>query len=399
MNKLYTLLMALVFLTACHKVEKKEAPSPWQIKDTDSLAATDTFSLRDIIEHGEMIILTMSGPDTYYSYRDKSLGTHYMLCEDFAKRLGVSLRVELCHDTTEMVSKLRKGDGDLIAFPLKKDVTGGDSLLFCGPSDEKWQWAVIPENHELADTLNRWFADDMIHSIRTRERFILSMGQVQHRENSPVLDSVMGRISTYDDLFRKYAPVARIDWRLMAAMCYQESCFDPDAKSWAGACGLMQIMPSTAQHLGLPLEQIFESEPNIEASARYIYQLSVQFRDIPDPAERINFVLAAYNCGPNHVRDAMALTEKYEGNKHIWEEVAPNILNLSEPKYYLDPVVKYGYMRGTETFNYVANIRRRYKLYAGVALGEGSYEVYGPGKNGVSSEPKRAKKKNKKFKV
>ncbi len=392
-------MLALVILSACNKHEKKEAPKPWQVKEIDSLSNSDAFSLSDIIEHGEMIVLTMSGPETFYTYRDKSLGSHYMLCEDFAKRLGVSLRVELCHDTTELVNRLRKGDGDLIAFPLKRDVKGGDSLLFCGPNNEKWQWAVTTDNKELADTLNRWFADDMIHSIRVRERFILTMGKVQHRENSQVLDSVMGRISSYDDLFRKYAPVARIDWRLMAAICYQESCFDPDAKSWAGACGLMQIMPSTAEELGLPLDQIFESEPNIQASAKYLSELSVKFRDIPDPAERINFVLAAYNCGPNHVRDAMALTEKYEGNKHVWDDVAPNILNLSEAKYYLDPVVRAGYMRGTETFNYVANIRRRYKLYTGIALGEGAYEVYGPGRNGVSSEPKRAKKKNKKFKV
>jgi len=398
-NKICILLLGVVLFSACRKEAKKEAPSPWEVKVIDSLDNDGAFSLRDIIEHGEMIVLTMSGPETYYTYRDKSLGTHYMLCEDFAKRLGVSLRVELCHDTTEMVSKLKHGDGDLIAFPLKREVKGGDSLLFCGPSKEKWQWAVIPDNKELADTLDKWFEDDMIHSIRVRERFIISMGKVRRHENSPVLDSVMGRISNYDELFRKYAPVARIDWRLMAAICYQESCFDPEAKSWAGACGLMQIMPGTAEHLGLPIEQIFESEPNISASARYINELSVTFRDIPDPGERINFVLAAYNGGARHVRDAMALTEKYEGNKHVWEEVAPYILNLSDPKYYLDPVVKYGYMRGTETYNYVANIRRRYLLYSGIALGEGTYEVYGPGRNGVSSEPKRAKKKNKKFKV
>ena len=399
MNKFVVFLLTILLFASCKEEMKKTPAAPWQVTATDTAALADTFSLRDIIAHGEMIVLTMSGPDTYYTYREKSLGTHYMLCEDFAKRLGVSLRVELCHDTVEMVNRLRQGDGDLIAFPLKRDMKGADSILFCGPSNEKWQWAVIPENKELADTLDRWFSDDMIHSIRTRERFILSMGSVQHKDNAPVLDSVMGRISSYDNLFRKYAPVARIDWRLMAAICYQESCFDPDAKSWAGACGLMQIMPVTAQHLGLPLDQIFESEPNIQASAKYINELSILFRDIADPAERINFVLAAYNCGPLHVRDAMALTEKFEGNPQVWEDVAPNILNLSDPKYYLDPVVKNGYMRGSETFNYVANIRRRYQRYAGVAIGEGAYEVYTQSPSGVTSEPKRAKKKNKKFKV
>lgn len=398
MNKIYILLVFALMMASCRNAEKKEAPMPWQTIPQDTVA-TDSFTLRDMIEHGEMIILTITGPETYYTDRDKQLGVHYMLCEDFSKRLGVALRVELCHDTLEMVRRLRAGEADLIAFPLRRNVQGADSLLFCGPGEEKWQWAVMPSNKELADTLDGWYESDMLHAVRTRERFILSMKRVKRVENSMVLDSVMGRLSAYDPLFRKYAPTARIDWRLMAAICYQESCFDPNAQSWAGACGLMQIMPGTAEHLGLPIDQIYEPEPNIQASAKYINQLSVQFRDIQDPAERINFVLAAYNCGPNHVRDAMALTAKYEGNKHVWEEVSEYVLHLSEPKYYLDPVVRYGYMRGTETYNYVDNIRRRYRLYTGIAVGDGAYEVYGPGRSGVTPEPKRAKKKNKKYKV
>lgn len=85
-----------------------------------------------------------------------------------------------------------------------------------------------------------------------------------------MLDKGKGIISKYDSYFKMYSGVAIMDWRLMAAQCYQESCFDPDAQSWAGACGLMQIMPSTAAHLGLPMEMIHKPEENIAAAAKYL---------------------------------------------------------------------------------------------------------------------------------
>lgn len=134
----------------------------------------------------------------------------------------------------------------------------------------------------------------------------------------------------------------------MAAQCYQESCFDPKAYSWAGARGLMQIMPATAAHLGLAEDKMYDPEENIYAAARYIAELSKHFQDVRNPMERQFFVLASYNGGYFHIRDAMRLAEKYGKDKHRWDDVAPFILNLQTPQYYNDPVVKYGYMRGTE---------------------------------------------------
>ena len=106
---------------------------------------------------------------------------------------------------------------------------------------------------------------------------MFSKKSVRRHTYSPFLNKSAGIISSYDPLFRKYAPVARWDWRLMAAQCYQESCFDPKARSWAGACGLMQIMPATAAHLGLPLSDIYNPEPNIAAAAKFISQLMNSF--------------------------------------------------------------------------------------------------------------------------
>lgn len=227
----------------------------------------------------------------------------------------------------------------------------------------------------------------MIAEARKEEKRMFTVAKVKRRVYSPYLNRSSGIISKYDALFQKYAPFARWDWRLMAAQCYQESCFDPQARSWAGARGLMQIMPKTAAHPGLPMEQIHEPEANISAAARYLQQLMQTFGDIPNVHERQNFVLAAYNGGAGHVRDAMALARKHGADTRTWGSVSRYLALLSNPEYYRDPVVKNGYMRSSETIDYVERIRSRYSQYGGVPMGRS----YSGGASPVM--PRKAKRK------
>ena len=127
------------------------------------------------------------------------------------------------------------------------------------------------------------------------------------------------------------------------------------------------------------MDDIHAPEPNISAAARYLQELSNTFSDIPNVTERQNFVLAAYNGGAMHVRDAMALTRKNGGNPQRWGDVARNMLLLREPAGYQDPVVKHGYMRA------------RYAQYRGVPMGKL------PSSSGSFSPvaPRKAKKKYK----
>ena len=358
--------------------------TPWgtPIGDTEDTNASDStlsgnkgFSLDDIVENGELIMLTVNGPTTYYNYHNHGMGLQYLLCEKFAQQIGVSLRVEECKDTTEMIKKLEKGEGDVIAVPLPRHSTKGN-LLFCGvtPDSNKTQWAVLGGNKSLADTLNHWFRPTMIAQVKKEESFLLSSRSIRRHVYSPFLNRSKGVISKYDHYFQMYSGTARMDWRLMAAQCYQESCFDPNARSWAGACGLMQIMPSTASHLGLPTEMIHEPEANIAAAARYMAELQQHFSDIGDPSQRILFALASYNGGYYHIRDAMALTRKYGGNPQHWDEVKEYVLRLSQPTYYGDGVVKYGYMRGSETADYVERIRSRWSDYCGGIIPTRSFD-------------------------
>ena len=142
------------------------------------------------------------------------------------------------------------------------------------------------DSKELADSINNWYTPKLIAQIQNEERLRYSTQSIHRHTYAPMLNAKSGIISQYDHLFIKYSPIARWDWRLLAAQCYQESCFDPKAYSWAGACGLMQIMPSTAAQLGLPMSKIYDPEENIYASARYINKLNSSFQDVRDPLER-----------------------------------------------------------------------------------------------------------------
>lgn len=362
---LYIILYVFCLLGCTEK--KQQELTPWgEPMETDKEKHSANFSLNDIQESGEMIMLTMSGPDTYFDYHGKGMGTQFLLCERFAQHIGVSLRVETCKDTTEMLQKLRNGDADIIACQIPE--TAHD-VIACGYGIDslKTSWVVNSSSRQLADSINNWYKPSLLADIRREEQLRYTTQSVHRHTYAPMLNAKAGKISQYDHLFIRYAPMARWDWRLLAAQCYQESCFDPKAYSWAGARGLMQIMPSTAAELGLPESKIFDPEENIYAAIRYIIKLNSTFQDIRDQRERQMFILGSYNGGSFHIRDAMALAKKYGRNPHRWDDVAEFVLKLSQPQYYNDPVVKHGYMRGSETATYVSRIRDRWAQYRGVA--------------------------------
>jgi membrane-bound lytic murein transglycosylase F len=365
--KYLTIIISSFLIWACTG-KKEEAQLPWG-DTTQSSSKSSDYDLSNIVENGELIMLTLSGPETYYDYHGRSLGLEYMMCEKFAESQGVSLRVEVCTDTAEMVRRLLNDDADVIAFPLPQNIKGAKALDFCGAGVDSLhvQWAVKKGSKELADALNKWYVPSMRKEMRQEESFLLSARSIRRHIYSPMLNRKGGVISHYDNYFMSYSMGFGWDWRLMAAQCYQESCFDPKAVSWAGACGLMQIMPSTAAHLGLPAGQLYEPEMNIAAASKYLKQLSDKFNDIPDRLQRTNFVLACYNGGYNHIRDAMALAQKNGKDSHNWDDVSEYVLKLSQPAYYRNPSVKYGYMRGTETVEYVRRIRERWQQYRSLA--------------------------------
>ena len=175
-----------------------------------------------------------------------------------------------------------------------------------------------------------------------------------------------GKISRFDEEIKKNSKIIDWDWRLLASLIYQESQFRVDAKSWVGAFGLMQLMPNTAKKYGV--DSLSPPEEQIAAGVKFIKLLDKQFLNkIENINERKKFVLASYNAGIAHVYDARRLAEKNNKDPNIWDEnVDFYLLNKSKPEFYLDSIVKYGYCRGEETYNFVSEIFERYEHYKNV---------------------------------
>ncbi len=228
-------------------------------------------------------------------------------------------------------------------------------------------WAVQLKSDSLKAEIDRWIKDFQ----GTRNYALLYNKYFMNRHTYRSIHSEYyalssGKISNYDEIFKEESEAITWDWRLLASMVFQESRFNPEATSWAGAFGLMQLMPVTAKNYGITQES--SPRAQVRAGIRFIQWLDDRFRDeVVDEQERIKFILAAYNIGYGHIQDARMLAEKYGDDPNVWAgSVEEWLLKKSDPKYYNDPVVKYGYARGIETYNYVREVISRYEHYKNI---------------------------------
>ncbi len=421
--------------------------------------------LQQIKDSGELVVLTLYSSTSYFNYRGQDMGFQYELSEQFAKSLGVKLKVKVARNVKDLIRKLEAGEGDLIAYTLPVTKEWKDSLLYCGEDvithqvvvqrkngrhkplkdvteligkdiyvnpgkyyerlvnldkelgggirihlvrsdsisaedlitqvaqgkisytvadndiarlnrtyypnldidlkisfDQRSSWAVRKDCPQLARAASEWHKANLTspdYKASTKRYFEISKAT----PHTPILSLREGKISHYDALFKKYAKEIGWDWRLLASLAYTESNFDTTAVSWAGARGLMQLMPSTARAMGLPDGKEQNAEESIKAAVKYIGMTAQSFSELPKE-EQVNFVLASYNSGIGHVQDAMALAEKYGKDPHVWKDnVEKYIVLKANEEYFTDPVCKNGYFRGTETYNFVREITGRYEQY------------------------------------
>jgi membrane-bound lytic murein transglycosylase F len=227
-------------------------------------------------------------------------------------------------------------------------------------------WVVRSENKQLLNEINRFLKREyrgLFYNI-TYEKYFENPHTIQsHREQRVDLNPD-GSISPYDELAKKYARQYGFDWRLLVAQMYQESRFDPQAKSWVGARGLMQVMPRTAKELGL--KDLTDPDIGIHAGVRYLDWVRDRFEPELDVRERMWFTLAAYNAGQGHVKDARRLARQQGLNPDKWfNNVEKAMLLLSKKEFARR--ARHGYVRGREPVNYVRDIRNRFLAYQRLA--------------------------------
>lgn len=270
--------------------------------------------------------------------------------------------------TEDLIEMVSKGD---IPYTVSDGKTARLNKTYYGNIDvgleisfrQRSSWVVRKSSPRLAEAINRWASDKVsepVYKAAVKRYFELSRKLLEI--SMPEIES--GNISPYDSLFKKYAGMLGWDWEILASLAYQESHFKPAIVSWAGATGLMGIMPGTALALGVPLDSLSNPETSIKTGVEVLRRFRKGFDSVSDSTERICFTLASYNAGMGHIQDARRLAGKYGRNPAVWEDnTAEFVLLKREPRYYNDPVVKYGYLRGTETYNYVREVLGRAAYY------------------------------------
>ncbi|HTX23237.1 MAG TPA: membrane-bound lytic murein transglycosylase MltF [Steroidobacteraceae bacterium] len=239
---------------------------------------------------------------------------------------------------------------------LYPDVAPGFALA----DDRPVQWVVRQGATKLYESVNRFF-HDIDRSGELASLIAMSSGDAHHfgyEESRKFEELVTARLPQYRAWFEQAAAATGVDWRLLAAIAYQESQWDPAARSPAGASGLMMLTAGTAQSLGVGNRA--DARMNILAGAQYFLEVLAKIPDrIPEP-DRTWFAVAAYNVGFGHLEDARVLTQMRGKNPDSWSDVRQQLPLLAEEQWY--ERVKRGFCRGWEPVQYVDRIQRFLKL-------------------------------------
>ncbi|HNV28329.1 MAG TPA: transporter substrate-binding domain-containing protein [Cyclobacteriaceae bacterium] len=226
-------------------------------------------------------------------------------------------------------------------------------------------WAVRTNSPELLKATNDWLKEAKRTAVFKviYNKYFESPRLMQARITSDYSSLAGNRLSPFDDQLKAGAEQIGWDWRLIASVAYQESNFDPQVKSWAGAIGLMQVMPETGEYFHV--NNLWDPNQNIKVGIKFLKFLDNQWaKTVPDPQERIKFVLASYNVGLSHVKDAQKLTRKYGKDPTVWQDNVEYFLSQkSNPKYFRDPVAVVGYCRCDGPIRYVKEVLQRYDEY------------------------------------
>lgn len=244
---------------------------------------------------------------------------------------------------------------DSVTIGLMQRIHPQLSVAFDLSDEEPVTWYM---RHTQDDSLYAALLDFFSQTVedgtlaRLEEKYLGHVGEFDYVDTRTFLSAIDNTLPDLQPLFAKYA--SDIDWKLLAAISYQESHWNPLATSPTGVRGLMMLTRNTAESLNVT--DRLDPEQSISGGARYLAHMMEKMPESIPEEEKIWFALASYNMGYAHLLDARKLTEKQKGNPDSWADVKVRLPMLSQKRYYAQTT--YGYARGHEAYNYVENIRR-----------------------------------------
>ena len=298
---------------------------------------------------------------------------------------GYDININIMPDAVDTEAALMQvAEGELMATVADDNMFDAANRymdgLFPGPTiaeKDTIAWAIRENASDLESTMNRFlykhfrFTEDRERPRRStflnvlRQRYFEESRQIAEFYNPEWQYQTIGIISPYDDIVKSVADSLNLDWLMLTAMIAQESSFNPNSKSWAGAVGLMQVIPRFVE---TEYEQLYDPVTNIQEGGRIIKEHLAHYSYM-DSTNQWQMALATYNVGQGHMADARRLVIDQNKNPNEWENVSNALIMLMQRRYYQD--ARYGFARGIEPVQYVKEIMNRYRTYeAIIALAE-----------------------------
>lgn len=317
-----------------------------------SFFARQESEVPQIKSHLKAVIELESMTDTT---RALVVGYNHHLLDNYAADNGRTVDISVSRQAASWLDSLRRGSVDIVAVPFG-DSLKLDSLVSSKPIDSLFVWVVNAEDTPLKDEIDIWI--DSWHESEEHEEiknnFTRRFDAYRSRRRAS--------ISPYDSLIKTHADSLGWDWRLLAAVIYQESRFHIEARSSRGASGLMQMMPRTAERYGVtdPLDP----EENIRAGAQLLGRLIKRYSNVgANEDETYKYALAAYNAGVGRVDDILRLAELRGVDTSEWEKATSVIPEMNDESVVDTGAVRLGVFKGRETIAYVRRVMDIYSEF------------------------------------
>ena len=295
--------------------------------------------------------------DDMYGHCGLETGMNYEVLNRFAKDNRCSIKIITTDKQANFLDSLILGKIDIL-ITHRNDSTDYSGARVIEGLDECSVWAINHRDTRLAEASQSWMRYMSVSPDfkEFKNRFNGNFNPHKRAEYGIKTNT----ISPYDDLFRKHAIELGWDWRLVAAVVYQESKFSINSRSARGATGLMQVMPKTGQHYGV--DDLTDPEQNIIAGTSHLNRLRKMFLkwDL-EPEELVKFTLAAYNAGEGRICDCRTFAQAKGYDSSKWDEIVKVIPMMRDDSILSDPDIRHGKFNGSETIEYIENVMSHYQ--------------------------------------
>lgn len=308
---------------------------------------------------GKELVCAIDLGDDMYGNHGLETGFNYELLGEFAKDNDCKITIKAFRKETSWIDSLKTGSVDFV-ITHEHDIKNKEDIQLSRKVDDCSIWVLNKGNDPMVRQINSWIShitsSPEFPAIKNKYKGVFNPHKRVER------GVITKTISPYDEIIRKQAGSLGWDWRMLAAIVYQESKFSINSTSFRGAQGLMQIMPSTAEYYGV--KDLLDPSQNIEAGTSHLKRLQRMWaKEGIEGLELVKFTLASYNAGEGRIADCISLAKSKGLDGKTWNEIVEVIPLMREDAILEEPSVKYGKFYGHETIAYVDSILSHYDAF------------------------------------